>query len=102
MTQTRQAFERHQHQWHTFPDPPSSLPRSDWALVFGGVAMCMSLIPNFRNFRLFSFIALVATTFTSWVSGHSCLLNGIVSKLPNGQRLNKASEEKLEGARLMR
>lgn len=64
--------------------------------------MCMSLIPNFRNFRLFSFIALVATTFTSWVSGQSCLLNGIVSKLPNGQRLNKASEEKLEGARLMR
>ncbi|KAI7843624.1 hypothetical protein COHA_002864 [Chlorella ohadii] len=42
------------------------LSKRDWALVFGGVAMCMSLIPNFRNFRLFSFIALVATTFTSW------------------------------------
>ena len=56
-------------------DPPSHpthhlspFPRSDWALVFGGVATAMSLLPNFRNFRLFCFIALVATTFTAWVS----------------------------------
>jgi hypothetical protein len=36
--------------------------------VFGGIAMLMSLIPDFRNFRIFSFIALLATTFTAWVS----------------------------------
>lgn len=40
---------------------------SDWAFVFGGVAMLMSALPSFRNFRLFSFLALVATTFTAWV-----------------------------------
>ncbi|KAL4441475.1 hypothetical protein ABPG77_001979 [Micractinium sp. CCAP 211/92] len=43
-----------------------SLNKRDWALVFGGVAMGMSALPSFRNFRLFSFLALVATTFTSW------------------------------------
>ncbi|EFN55688.1 hypothetical protein CHLNCDRAFT_133952 [Chlorella variabilis] len=43
-----------------------ALSKRSWALVFGGVAMLMSLIPSFRNFRIFSFIALVATTFTAW------------------------------------
>ena len=38
----------------------------DWGLVWGGVCMGMSLIPSFRNFRLFSFLALVATSFTAW------------------------------------
>lgn len=28
---------------------------------------CMSFIPDFRNFRVFSLIALIATTFTAWV-----------------------------------
>lgn len=40
--------------------------KRDWALVFGGIAMTMSLLPSFRNFRAFSFLALVATTFTAW------------------------------------
>ena len=39
--------------------------------MFGGVAMLMSLLPDFRNFRVFSFVALVATTFTAWVSMHA-------------------------------
>ena len=43
-----------------------SVSKRDWALVFGGVALCMSLLPTFRNFRAFSFLALVATTFTAW------------------------------------
>jgi hypothetical protein len=47
--------------------PPAHTCR-DWAFVFGGIAMLMSLLPGFRNFRLFSFTALVATTFTAWVS----------------------------------
>lgn len=40
--------------------------KRDWAFVFGGIAMTMSLLPSFRNFRAFSFLALVATTFTAW------------------------------------
>ena len=29
--------------------------------------MVMSALPNFRNFRVFNIVALLATTFTSWV-----------------------------------
>ncbi|GAB4818758.1 hypothetical protein N2152v2_005804 [Parachlorella kessleri] len=43
-----------------------SLSKRDWALVFGGVATCMTLLPSFRNARVFSFLALIATTYTAW------------------------------------
>lgn len=42
------------------------LEKRTWALIFGGV-MCLSIfIPNFRNMRIFTLLALLATLFTSW------------------------------------
>ncbi len=42
------------------------LPPRDFTFIFGAIAMGMILIPSFRNMRLFSFLALVGTTYTRW------------------------------------
>lgn len=39
---------------------------SDFTFIFGALATCMCLVPSFRNMRMFSFLALVGTTYTSW------------------------------------
>lgn len=39
---------------------------SDFTFIFGGIALLMALIPSFRNMRLFSLLALLGTTYTSW------------------------------------
>lgn len=38
----------------------------DYALLFGSVGLTTTFIPSFRNMRIFSFIAILGTTFTSW------------------------------------
>ena len=34
--------------------------------MFGSVGLTTSFIPSFRNMRIFSFIAILGTTFTAW------------------------------------
>ena len=38
----------------------------DYALLFGRVGLTTTFIPSFRNMRIFSFIAILGTTFTAW------------------------------------
>ena len=38
----------------------------DYALLFGSVGLTTTFIPSFRNMRIFSFIAILGTTFTAW------------------------------------
>lgn len=38
----------------------------DYALLFGSVGLSTTFIPSFRNMRIFSFIAILGTTFTAW------------------------------------
>ncbi|DBA89592.1 TPA: Lymphocyte transmembrane adapter 1 [Trebouxia sp. C0005] len=40
--------------------------KRDYALLFGSVGLTTSFIPSFRNMRIFSFIAILGTTFTAW------------------------------------
>ena len=44
---------------------PACLCR-DYALLFGSVGLSTTFIPSFRNMRIFSFIAMLGTTFTAW------------------------------------
>ncbi|KAL0034791.1 hypothetical protein WJX77_007387 [Trebouxia sp. C0004] len=37
-----------------------------WAIVWGLVSLLTVLLPSFQNYRAFSFLGLVATTFTAW------------------------------------
>ncbi|KAK9841505.1 hypothetical protein WJX74_006936 [Apatococcus lobatus] len=43
-----------------------SLNKRDWALVFGGLSLLTILLPSFHNYRVWSFLGLLATTYTSW------------------------------------
>lgn len=38
----------------------------DFTFVFGAIATLMVLVPGFRNMRIFVFLALIGTTYTSW------------------------------------
>lgn len=42
------------------------LSKRDYALIFGAASMVTILIPTLHNYRLWSFIGLVATSYTSW------------------------------------
>ncbi|KAL3151650.1 hypothetical protein ABBQ38_012639 [Trebouxia sp. C0009 RCD-2024] len=44
----------------------SACNKRDYALLFGSVGLTTTFIPSFRNMRIFSFIAILGTTFTSW------------------------------------
>lgn len=37
-----------------------------WTIVWGVVSLFTVLLPSFQNYRMFSFLGLVATTFTAW------------------------------------
>ncbi|KAL0027200.1 hypothetical protein WJX77_002860 [Trebouxia sp. C0004] len=40
--------------------------KRDYALLFGSVGLTTSFIPSFRNMRIFSFVAILGTSFTAW------------------------------------
>lgn len=43
-----------------------SLPKRTWGLIAGGCFSLLAFVPNFRYYRLFVFVANLATTYTSW------------------------------------
>lgn len=45
----------------------SVLNKRSWALVFGALSLLTVLLPTFHNYRVWSFLGLVATTYTSWL-----------------------------------
>jgi auxin influx carrier (AUX1 LAX family) len=45
----------------------SALNKRSWALVFGALSLLTVLLPTFHNYRVWSFLGLVATTYTSWL-----------------------------------
>lgn len=57
------------------------LNKRDWALVFGAASMLTILIPTLHNYRLWSFIGLFATTYTSWFLVGSAIHHGPVPAL---------------------
>lgn len=56
----------------------SSLDKRDWAIVFGAVSTLTVLLPSFHNFRIWSFIGVVTTTYTAWFMFIASLVYGQV------------------------
>ncbi|CAM6085899.1 unnamed protein product [Calypogeia fissa] len=42
------------------------LDKQQYTLIFGGLSMCMVLLPSLHNFRVFSFVGVLTTTYTAW------------------------------------
>lgn len=38
----------------------------DFTFIFGAIATLMVLVPSYRHMRIFVFLALAGTTYTSW------------------------------------
>jgi len=54
----------------------------DYALLFGSVGLTTSFIPSFRNMRIFSFIAILGTTFTAWYMVSQASAQGLQGQAP--------------------
>nr|PNR32111.1 hypothetical protein PHYPA_026236 [Physcomitrium patens] len=47
-----------------------------WALIFGGLSLTVDLLPTILNFRIFSFLGVLTTTYTSWYMLSSAIIRG--------------------------
>lgn len=54
----------------------SNYNKREWALIFGGISMLTVLLPSFHNFRIWSIIGVVTTTYTAWYMVIAGLLHG--------------------------
>ena len=56
----------------------SHLTKRTWALIFGGLSLSVDLLPTLHNFRVFSFIGVLTTTYTAWYMLTATLTHGQV------------------------
>ncbi|KAJ7298217.1 hypothetical protein O6H91_Y009700 [Diphasiastrum complanatum] len=50
-----------------------------WTLIFGAIFLLTALIPTAHNYRLWSFMGILMTTYTSWYLTIAAVTNGQVS-----------------------
>ena len=72
----------------------SSLDKRTWALIFGAASLTVDLLPTFHNFRVFSFVGVLTTTYTSWFILIAAITGGqvagILSSLGKHMRVSHA------------
>eukprot|EP00252_Welwitschia_mirabilis_P025465 TRINITY_DN7956_c0_g2_i1.p1 TRINITY_DN7956_c0_g2~~TRINITY_DN7956_c0_g2_i1.p1 ORF type:complete len:321 (+),score=-14.45 TRINITY_DN7956_c0_g2_i1:248-1210(+) len=56
----------------------SNFNKREWAIIFGAMSMVTCLIPTFHNFRVWSIMGVVTTTYTAWYMAIAGLLHGKV------------------------
>ncbi|XP_062204893.1 auxin transporter-like protein 3 [Phragmites australis] len=54
------------------------LDKRTWTYIFGACCATTVFIPSFHNYRVWSFLGLVMTTYTAWYIAVASLLNGQV------------------------
>lgn len=52
------------------------LDKRTWALIFGAASLTVDLLPTLHNFRIFSFVGALTTTYTSWYMLSSAIAHG--------------------------
>ena len=62
-----------------------SLSKRSWEIIFGGIALVTILIPTFHNYRIWSFLGLIATTYTSWYMTAAAVSHGQVGVVNHPQ-----------------
>jgi len=55
------------------------LSKRTWALIFGAASLSVDLLPTLHNFRIFSFVGVLTTTYTSWYMLSSAIAHGQVN-----------------------
>uniref|UniRef100_A0A0D9XPH4 Amino acid transporter transmembrane domain-containing protein n=1 Tax=Leersia perrieri TaxID=77586 RepID=A0A0D9XPH4_9ORYZ len=55
-----------------------SLDKRTWTYVFGACCATTVFVPSFRNYRVWSFLGLVMTSYTAWYLTIAALVNGKV------------------------
>jgi len=58
-----------------------SLSKRNWALIFGAASLTIDLLPTIHNFRVFSFMGALTTTYTSWYMLSAAIARGKVGFL---------------------
>lgn len=52
------------------------LNKRTWAIIFGAASLSVDLLPTLHNFRIFSFVGVLTTTYTSWYMLTAALVRG--------------------------
>jgi hypothetical protein len=54
------------------------LNKRTWAIIFGAASLSVDLLPTLHNFRIFSFVGALTTTYTAWYMLTAALVRGQV------------------------
>ena len=52
--------------------------KREWTYIFGSLCLLTTLVPSFRNYRLWSFFGLVMISYTAWYMTIGALVHGQV------------------------
>lgn len=63
-----------------------SMNKREWTYIFGSLCLLTTLVPSFRNYRLWSFFGLVMISYTAWYMTIGALVHGQVIYLPRSSR----------------
>ena len=70
------------------------LNKRTWAIIFGAASLTVDLLPTLHNFRIFSFVGALTTTYTSWYMLTAAIsrgqVAGILSLLGKHMRVSHA------------
>ncbi|KAJ8541685.1 hypothetical protein K7X08_002501 [Anisodus acutangulus] len=58
-----------------------NLDKRTWTYIFGACCATTVFIPSFHNYRIWSFVGLLMTTYTAWYLTIASLLNGQVEEV---------------------
>lgn len=68
------------------------LNKRTWAIIFGALSLTVDLLPTLHNFRIFSFVGVLTTTYTSWYMLSAAISRGQVGLILPFTSLGNISE----------
>jgi hypothetical protein len=57
-----------------------------WTIVFGAISLVVILLPTIHNFRIWSFLGVLTTTYTAWYMFSTSIAHGQVNLLLDRKR----------------
>ncbi|CAK9224979.1 unnamed protein product [Sphagnum jensenii] len=64
------------------------LPKRTWTAVFGAMSMVVVMLPTMHNFRIWSLIGILTTTYTAWYLFGASISNGQVPGVKHTAPIN--------------
>lgn len=72
-----------------------SMNKREWTYIFGSLCLLTTLVPSFRNYRLWSFFGLVMISYTAWYMTIGALVHGQVIYLFSELKKPKRSPDNI-------